>query len=83
MTLVELLNETAELNKREAEHPLTDKELAERFDVLMETKASVFVFHMKDGTSRISSDALGDREDMELFFKQYPQEGCESVEFLK
>ena len=55
----------------------------EVIELLKKHKKSVFTFHMKNGDKLIRGDSESNREEMELFFKRYPQTGCDHIEFHK
>tara|TARA_R110000803_G_scaffold181557_1_gene243967 strand:+ start:307 stop:543 length:237 start_codon:yes stop_codon:yes gene_type:complete len=76
------LKELLEHNEKSQSYQdsLTTKEQVE---MLKKNKKSVFTFHMKDGRKLVRGDSESDKKEMELFFKEYPQRGCERIEFHK
>jgi hypothetical protein len=55
----------------------------EQIEFLKSCKKSVFTFHMKDGRKIIKGDSVNYKKEMQEFFKTYPQNGCERIEFHK
>jgi hypothetical protein len=57
--------------------------IKDQIEMLKRHKKSVFTFHMEDGRKLVRGDSESDKKEMELFFKRYPQRGCERIEFHK
>jgi hypothetical protein len=57
--------------------------IKDQIEMLKRHKKSVFTFHMEDGRKLVRGDSESDKKEMELFFKRYPQNGCERIEFHK
>ena len=78
MTLQELLDH----NKRAQEYQ-DSLSIEDQIEWLKKYKKSVFTFHMNDGRMIVRGDSESNREEMERFFEEYPQEGCKYIEFHK
>lgn len=78
MTLIQVL----EHNKKALDYQ-ESLPINEQIEWLKIYKESVFSFHMEDGSELVRGDDESNREEMELFFKQYPQTGCKWIEFHK
>lgn len=78
MTLKELLE-----SNEKAQKQLDLLSHEEQINLLKNSKKSVFTFHMKDGREIISGDSESTQDEMRLFFEQYPQDGCDHIEFHK
>lgn len=78
MTLQELLDH----NKRAQEYQ-DSLSIEDQIEWLKKYKKSVFTFHMNDGRKIVRGDSESNREEMERFFEEYPQEGCKYIEFHK
>lgn len=59
------------------------KELEQQLSYLLETHESVFVIHYKDGRIVLSGDKDNNKDEMEVFFKLYPNKEVDKIEFLK
>ena len=57
--------------------------IEDQIEYLKKYKKSVFTFHMEDGRKIVSGDSESNREEMEIFFKNYPQNECKYIEFHK
>jgi hypothetical protein len=78
MTLKELLE-----HNEKAQAYQDSLTLNEQIEFLKTHKKSVFTTHMKDGRKLVRGDSESNQEEMKLFFKNFPPEGCESIEFHK
>lgn len=76
MTLQQLL----EHNKKAHEYQ-DSLSYADQIEHLKKYKKSVFTFHMKDGSKIVRGDSQSDKKEMENFFLEHPQNGCEWIEF--
>jgi len=55
----------------------------EYVELLKTYQKSVFTLHMNDGQRVLTSDSKSNQEEMKEFFKNFPPEGCKSIEFHK
>jgi hypothetical protein len=78
MTLLELF-----IHNERAQAYQDSLSIEEQIELLKPYKKSVFTFHMEDGRKIVRGDDESDKEEMEDFFKQNPQDGCEWIEFHK
>ena len=78
MTLKELIEHNEKAQAYQDTLPI-----AEQIELLKKHKRSVFTFHMKDGRKLVRGDSTSDKKEMQKFFKEYPQKGCEWIEFHK
>jgi hypothetical protein len=78
MNLLELL-----IHNERAQAYQDSLSIEEQIELLKPYKKSVFTFHMEDGRKIVRGDDESDKEEMEDFFKQNPQDGCEWIEFHK
>jgi len=76
------LKELAEHNEK-AQKYQDSLTINEQIELLKKEKKSVFTFHMNDGRKLVRGDSQSNRKEMEVFFKQYPQQGCKWIEFHK
>ena len=79
------LHELLEFQEKVKELETVPLEIAhkEYIELLKTYQESVFTFHMNDGQRILKSDSKSNQEEMKLFFKNFPPEGCESIEFHK
>lgn len=78
MTLKELLEHNEKAKAFQESLPIK-----EQIELLKTYKKSVFTFHMKNGKKIVGGDSESDKIEMQKFFKQHPQTGCEWIEYHK
>ena len=78
MTLKELLE-----HNEKAQAYQDSLTLNEQIEFLKTHKKSVFTANMKDGRKLVRGDSESNQEEMKEFFKNFPPEGCKSIEFHK
>lgn len=76
MTLEELLRHNERAQAYQDSLPIE-----KQIELLKQYNKSVFTFHMEDGSKIVRGDSESNRQEMEAFFKKYPQTGVKRIEF--